>query len=51
MPTIQQIALANDSCGGGIIVVLTSLPKEELEYTIHDAGLDLRGTGTTSIAD
>ena len=31
MPTIQQIAIANESEGGGLVVVLTTLPKHELE--------------------
>lgn len=46
MPTIQQIALANESEGGGLIVVLTTSPKEELEDLILGSSLDLRGTRT-----
>ena len=48
IPMIQQIALANESCSGGLIVILTTLPKEELEYTIHEAAIDLKGTGKLS---
>eukprot|EP01041_Mallomonas_annulata_P008177 gene8177-16802_t len=44
IPTVQQIALANASCGGGLVVILTTLPKEELEYILQEADLDLRGT-------
>lgn len=44
IPTIHQIALANASCGGGIIVILTVNDKEELENTIRDANLILLGT-------
>ena len=42
MPTIEQIALANLSEGGGLIVVLTTLPKQELEDLV--SCVNLRGT-------
>eukprot|EP00586_Coscinodiscus_wailesii_P022876 CAMPEP_0172499366 /NCGR_PEP_ID=MMETSP1066-20121228/126348_1 /TAXON_ID=671091 /ORGANISM="Coscinodiscus wailesii, Strain CCMP2513" /LENGTH=736 /DNA_ID=CAMNT_0013273075 /DNA_START=251 /DNA_END=2461 /DNA_ORIENTATION=- len=47
---IQQIAMANESEGGGIIVVLAEHDKEEMEATLRSAieirehGLDLMGT-------
>eukprot|EP00607_Mallomonas_marina_P004123 CAMPEP_0182425190 /NCGR_PEP_ID=MMETSP1167-20130531/11536_1 /TAXON_ID=2988 /ORGANISM="Mallomonas Sp, Strain CCMP3275" /LENGTH=758 /DNA_ID=CAMNT_0024605639 /DNA_START=649 /DNA_END=2925 /DNA_ORIENTATION=+ len=44
IPTIRQISLANASCGGGIIVVMTTTPKEELEITIREANLEMHGT-------
>lgn len=44
IPTIHQIALANASCAGGIIVVLTVSDKEELEHIIRDANLNMHGT-------
>ena len=45
IPTIHQICLANASCGGGIIVILTITDKEQLEHTIRDANLNMQGTG------
>eukprot|EP00602_Paraphysomonas_sp_CaronLab_P007396 CAMPEP_0185036140 /NCGR_PEP_ID=MMETSP1103-20130426/28660_1 /TAXON_ID=36769 /ORGANISM="Paraphysomonas bandaiensis, Strain Caron Lab Isolate" /LENGTH=794 /DNA_ID=CAMNT_0027573553 /DNA_START=160 /DNA_END=2544 /DNA_ORIENTATION=- len=44
IPIIQQLALANESAGGGAIVILTQCPKHELEETIHAAELNLRGS-------
>eukprot|EP00602_Paraphysomonas_sp_CaronLab_P006520 CAMPEP_0185036818 /NCGR_PEP_ID=MMETSP1103-20130426/30347_1 /TAXON_ID=36769 /ORGANISM="Paraphysomonas bandaiensis, Strain Caron Lab Isolate" /LENGTH=717 /DNA_ID=CAMNT_0027574523 /DNA_START=368 /DNA_END=2521 /DNA_ORIENTATION=- len=44
IPIIQQLALANESAGGGAIVVLTQCPKLELEEAIHAAELNLRGS-------
>ena len=44
IPTIDQIAKANMSEGGGLVVVLTTLAKEELEETITRAHLQLHGT-------
>jgi hypothetical protein len=45
IPTIQQICLANESEGGGTIVILTELPKLDVEEQIHTSGIDLLGTG------
>lgn len=45
IPIIEQIALANESAGGGSIVLLTQCPKLELEATINAAEIDLRGSG------
>lgn len=44
IPTIYQIALANESLGGAAIVVLSELDKEELELRIQRSGIDLRGS-------
>lgn len=44
LPTIIQICMANQSEGGGLIVVLTRLPKTELEDTIADAQIDTLGS-------
>lgn len=44
MPLIAQICLANESEGGGLIVILTSQDKIELEEEIADAGLEYHGT-------
>jgi ion channel POLLUX/CASTOR len=45
IPIIEQIALANESAGGGSIVLLTQCPKLELEATINAADINLRGSG------
>jgi len=50
LAVIQQIALANESEGGGVMVVLSKLEKEELEEKLESAinakenPLDLMGT-------
>lgn len=45
VPVIQQIAIANESEGGGIVVVLADLEKQELEEHIASCDfLDLHGT-------
>jgi hypothetical protein len=44
IPTIHQICLANESEGGGLIVILTPLPKEELESYIWKSNMDMKGT-------
>lgn len=45
IPIIEQIALANESEGGGSIVILTQCAKLELEATINAAEINLRGSG------
>jgi hypothetical protein len=45
IPIIEQIALANESAGGGSIVLLTQCAKLELEATINAAEINLRGSG------
>lgn len=47
IPIIEQIALANESEGGGSIVILTQCAKLELEATINAAEINLRGSGFT----
>ena len=46
IPTLRQLCLANESEGGGLIAILTSAPKEDLEVSIKEAfaGLDYLGT-------
>jgi ion channel POLLUX/CASTOR len=44
IPIIEQIALANESAGGGSIVLLTQCAKLELEATINAAEINLRGS-------
>ncbi|CAM9187466.1 unnamed protein product, partial [Ectocarpus fasciculatus] len=44
IPTIYQIALANESLGGAAIVVLSEVDKEELELRIRRSGIDLHGS-------
>lgn len=44
IPTIYQIALANESLGGAAIVVLAEMDKEELELRIQRSGIDLHGS-------
>ena len=44
LPTIEQIAKANQSEGGGLIVVLTTLPKQEVEEFILRSQVNLYGT-------
>jgi hypothetical protein len=47
---IQQLALANESDGGGVVVVLAKNDKEAMEATLEaacdtkDGGVDLKGT-------
>jgi ion channel POLLUX/CASTOR len=45
LPIIQQIALANESLGGGSIVVLSSVPKNTLEKLIEAENMNLYGSG------
>jgi hypothetical protein len=44
LPTVIQICMANQSEGGGLIVVLTRLPKTQLEEAIADAQIDTLGS-------
>ena len=44
LPTLIQICMANQSEGGGLIVVLTRLPKTDLEEAIADAQIDTLGS-------
>jgi K+/H+ antiporter YhaU regulatory subunit KhtT len=50
LPIIQEIALANESEGGGVIVVLSKIDKDEMEAELaaakssHESPLDLKGT-------
>lgn len=44
LPTIYEICLANKSMGGGVIVVLTTLQKEDVEYSIKNSEFDLHGS-------
>eukprot|EP00939_MAST-03C_sp_MAST-3C-sp1_P004206 g4206.t1 len=44
IPIIDEIAEANASEGGGTIVVLAEMDKEELEGHIADHDIDLKGT-------
>jgi hypothetical protein len=41
---MHELAVANESEGGGVIVVLSELAKEEVEGIIEGAQIDLRGT-------
>lgn len=41
---LNQLALANDSLGGGIIVVMAERDKEEMELDIAKMEFDFRGT-------
>ncbi len=44
VPLIQQIAIANESEGGGVVVLLADQPKDEMERIIAETAGDLRGT-------
>ena len=44
IPIIVEIALANESEGGGVVVILSERNKTELEEYILDKELDLQGT-------
>lgn len=44
LPVISEICAANESMGGGTIVILAEDPKEELEQRVASAELDFRGT-------
>jgi hypothetical protein len=44
IPTIEQICKANESEGGGLIVVLSTMEKEELEDAISQSGVELEGS-------
>jgi Castor and Pollux, part of voltage-gated ion channel len=44
IPTIEQICLANESEGGGTVVVLSMTEKVELEEIIRHAAIDTKGT-------
>jgi hypothetical protein len=48
LPIIQQIALANESLGGGSIVILSSVPKITLEKLIEAENMNLYGSGQSS---
>ncbi len=41
---IKEIASANDSIGGGCVVVLSDKDKEEMEREIEEANIDLKGS-------
>lgn len=45
LPIVQQIALANESLGGGSIVILSSVPKNTLEKLIEAENMNLYGSG------
>jgi ion channel POLLUX/CASTOR len=47
---IQQIALANQSLGGGSIVILSSVPKITLEKLIEAENMNLYGSGLSPIS-
>lgn len=47
LPIIQQIALANESLGGGSIVVLSSVPKNTLEKLIEAENMNLYESGSS----
>eukprot|EP01134_Creolimax_fragrantissima_P001921 CFRG1921T1 len=44
IPIIKELALANESEGGGTIVVLSTRDKIEMEQDIVNAEIDLKGT-------
>eukprot|EP00854_Cymbomonas_tetramitiformis_P015635 gene15635-18540_t len=44
LPIVEQIALANDSEGGGVVVVLSARNKQEMEEAIGQAEFSFRGT-------
>eukprot|EP01012_Entosiphon_sulcatum_P028750 TRINITY_DN3486_c0_g1_i1.p1 TRINITY_DN3486_c0_g1~~TRINITY_DN3486_c0_g1_i1.p1 ORF type:complete len:1047 (-),score=166.69 TRINITY_DN3486_c0_g1_i1:35-3175(-) len=44
IPYIKEIALANESEGGGVIVILSENPKAETENAITMSGVDLKGS-------
>lgn len=44
IPTIEQICKANESEGGGLIVVLSALEKEDLEDVVAQSGIKLEGS-------
>ncbi|EGD80746.1 hypothetical protein PTSG_01334 [Salpingoeca rosetta] len=44
LPVIQELCLANESMGGGTIVVLSTRDKEEMEELIDDSDVDMKGS-------
>jgi len=44
LPVIAEICNANESLGGGVIVLLSEEPKEDLEQKVAEAEINLRGT-------
>lgn len=41
---LNQLAIANESLGGGIVVVMAERDKEEMELDIAKMEFDFRGT-------
>jgi len=49
IPTIRELAIANESEGGGVVVLLSERPKEEMEKDLQDALSPDNLMGTTVI--
>lgn len=43
IPIISELAMANESEGGGTIVILSQKDKEELEELLDHSGINLYG--------
>jgi len=44
IPVISEICIANESLGGGTIVLLADEPKQDLEHRVAEAEINLRGS-------
>jgi hypothetical protein len=44
LPLVHQLCLANESEGGGVIVVLSDREKPEIEHDITTSAIDFRGS-------
>ena len=44
LPLIRELAVANESAGGGVVVVLSGMEKQEMEASIAEGVPELRGT-------